>query len=304
MDLQNTLSTITDYLGGNLGQMVAAAASYLPANWEQAVKHASSYLPTEIDLVNAAQFMLFFAAGVLILSVLSRVVLGKRSSLNHSLSSAIGILFIYAVTIVVYTFKPWNLELLLSPLPFVSFSGQFLVIFPIADAQFPALCSQLLSLVILAFLVNLIDTFLPKGDNPITWFVLRLLTVVVSMILNLAARWAFQTYLPGVLVTYAPSILLVLLVVLMLSGVLNLILGLVISMTNPFLGAMYTFFFSNIVGKQLSKAVFSCAILCAIVYLLEHFGYTVICITAAALMAYIPLAIILLVLWYLVGHVL
>ena len=304
MDLQNTLSTITDYLGGNLGQMVAAAASYLPANWEQAVKHASSYLPTEIDLVNAAQFMLFFAAGVLILSVLSRVVLGKRSSLNHSLSSAIGILFIYAVTIVVYTFKPWNLELLLSPLPFVSFSGQFLVIFPIADAQFPALCSQLLSLVILAFLVNLIDTFLPKGDNPITWFVLRLLTVVVSMILNLAARWAFQTYLPGVLVTYAPSILLVLLVVLMLSGVLNLILGLVISMTNPFLGAMYTFFFSNIVGKQLSKAIFSCAILCAIVYLLEHFGYTVICITAAALMAYIPLAIILLVLWYLVGHVL
>lgn len=304
MDLQNTLSTITDYLGGNLGQMVAAAASYLPANWEQAVKHASSYLPTEIDLVNAAQFMLFFAAGVLILSVLSRVVLGKRSSLNHSLSSAIGILFIYAVTIVVYTFKPWNLELLLSPLPFVSFSGQFLVIFPIADAQFPALCSQLLSLVILAFLVNLIDTFLPKGDNPITWFVLRLLTVVVSMILNLAARWAFQTYLPGVLVTYAPSILLVLLVVLMLSGVLNLILGLVISMTNPFLGAMYTFFFSNIVGKQLSKAVFSSAILCAIVYLLEHFGYTVICITAAALMAYIPLAIILLVLWYLVGHVL
>lgn len=304
MDLQNTLSTITDYLGGNLGQVVAAAASYLPANWEQAVKHASSYLPTEIDLVNAAQFMLFFAAGVLILSVLSRVVLGKRSSLNHSLSSAIGILFIYAVTIVVYTFKPWNLELLLSPLPFVSFSGQFLVIFPIADAQFPALCSQLLSLVILAFLVNLIDTFLPKGDNPITWFVLRLLTVVVSMILNLAARWAFQTYLPGVLVTYAPSILLVLLVVLMLSGVLNLILGLVISMTNPFLGAMYTFFFSNIVGKQLSKAVFSSAILCAIVYLLEHFGYTVICITAAALMAYIPLAIILLVLWYLVGHVL
>ena len=304
MDLQNTLSTITDYLGGNLGQMVAAAASYLPANWEQAVKHASSYLPTEIDLVNAAQFMLFFAAGVLILSVLSRVVLGKRSSLNHSLSSAIGILFIYAVTIVVYTFKPWNLELLLSPLPFVSFSGQFLVIFPIADAQFPALCSQLLSLVILAFLVNLIDTFLPKGDSPITWFVLRLLTVVVSMILNLAARCAFQTYLPGVLVTYALSILLVLLVVLMLSGVLNLILGLVISMTNPFLGAMYTFFFSNIVGKQLSKAVFSSAILCAIVYLLEHFGYTVICITAAALMAYIPLAIILLVLWYLVGHVL
>lgn len=304
MDLQNSLSTITGYLGSSLGQAVAAAASYLPEGWEQAVKHASSYLPTEVDLVNAAQFMLFFAAGSLILGVLSRVVLGKRSSLNHSLSSAIGILFIYAVTIVVYTFKPWNLEALLSPLPFVTFSGDYLVIFPIADAQFPALCTQILSLVILAFLVNLIDTFLPKGENPVTWYLLRFLTVLVSMGLNLAARWASQTYLPGVLVTYAPAILLVLLAFLMLSGVLNLILGLVISMTNPFLGAMYTFFFSNVVGKQLSKAIFSSAILCGVVYLLEHFGYTVICITAAALMAYIPLALVLLVLWYLIGHVL
>ena len=37
---------------------------------------------------------------------------------------------------------------------------------------------------------------------------------------------------------------------------------------------------------------------------MEYFGYTVISITAAALMTYIPLALILLVLWYLIGHVL
>ena len=59
-----------------------------------------------------------------------------------------------------------------------------------------------------------------------------------------------------------------------------------------------------LVGKQLSKAVFTSTILCAVVYLLGYVGYTVICITAAALLAYIPLVIVLLILWYLIGRLL
>ena len=301
--MDNFLSNIPQF-DGALGQTVATAASYFPEEVGRAIRHAASYIPSEVDLVSAVLFMLYFAAGSLILGVLGRVALGKRSSLNHSLSAAIGILFIYVLTVVVYTFKPWNLEALLSPLPFVTFSGEYLIIFPIADTHFPALCSEVLSLVILAFLVNLLDTFLPQGKNPISWYLMRFVTVVAAMALHFLARWALNTYLPGVLVSYAPTILLALLVFLLLSGVLSLILGLVITLTNPFLGAMYTFFFSNAIGKQLSKAVFSTAILCAVVYLLEHFGYTIICISPEALTAYLPLVLVLAALWYLIGHVL
>lgn len=304
MDIETTLSTIASSLPEDLGQTISNAASYIPDELSQVIKHASSYLPTEIDWLTALQFMLYFAAASMILGVLSRIVLGKRSSLNHSLSSAMGILFIYAITIVVYTFKPWNLVELLSPLPFVTFSGDYLIIFPIADAQFPALCTEVLSLVILAFLFNLLDTIIPKGNGTISWFLLRFISIALSMVLHLLVRWACETYLPDVLVTYAPTILLVLLVFMLLSGVLNLILGLIIAVTNPFLGAMYTFFFSNVIGKQLSKAIFTSTILCAVVYLLEFFGYTIISITSAALLAYIPLALVLLLLWYLIGHVL
>lgn len=304
MDLDSTLSTAAAYLPQDLDQVLSDAVSYFPPELRQVIRHASSYIPAEVDLIASAQFMLYFAAASLILGVLSRVVLGKRSSLNHSLSSVMGILFIYAVTIVVYTFKPWNLELLLSPLPFVTFSGEYLIVLPIADTELPALCTEVLSLVILAFLVNLLDTFVPKGKTVIGWYLLRFFSVFVSMVLHLLVRWAFRTYLPELLVTYAPTVLLVLLVFMLLSGVLSLMLGLVISIANPFLGAMYTFFFSSVIGKQLSKAVFSSMILCAVVYLLEYFGYTVICITAAALTAYIPLAIVLLLLWYLIGHAL
>lgn len=304
MDLDATLATIVDQIPENVNQVIDQAVSYIPDELSDVIWHARSYLPVELDLVSAAKFMLYFTAISLILGVLGRLVLGKRSSLNHSLSSAMGILFIYAVTIVVYTFRPWHLDALLSPLPFATFAGDYLIILPITDAQFPALCTQVLSMVVLAFLVNLVDTFVPKGNGILSWLLLRLLTMAVCMGLHLVVHWAFSTYLPNILVTYAPAILLLILCFCLLSGIVNLLLGMVIAVANPFLGAMYTFFFSNIVGKQISKAVFTSGILCAVMYLLDVFGYTVVSISAAALMTYIPLALLLLVLWYLIGSVL
>lgn len=304
MDLDSTMATIGAHLPEDIGQSISSAAAAIPDAITDTLRYATAYLPAQIDLGTAFLFVLYFAAATMIMGVLGRVALGKRSSLNRSISCAIGILFIYVLTVIVYTFKPWNLEDLLSPLPFVRFSREYLFIMPVTGTRFPVLCSEILSLIILAFLVNLLDSILPNGENFFSWYLMRFLTVVFSMVLHFFVRNALYTYLPEVLVTYAPTVLLVILAFLLLSGVVSLILGLVISIANPFLGAMYTFFFSTVVGKQLSKAVFSSVILCAIVYLLEFFGYTVLCITAEALVAFIPLVIVLLILWYLLGHVL
>lgn len=311
MDLETPLTTLEaslapfeTYFPAEAGQAITSAASCIPDALSGTFRRAVSYLPAEIDLLAAAQFILFFSAASLVFGVLGRVVLGRRSSLNRSFSASVGILFIYVLTVVIYTFKPWNLEGLLSPLPFVTFSGEYLIIFPIANARFPALCSELLSLILLAFLVNLMDTVLPQGKHVISWYLTRFVTVAASMVLHFLARRALHLYLPDILVTYAPTVLLVLLAFMLLSGLVSLVMGLVISVANPFLGAMYTFFFSNVIGKQLSKAIFSSMILCVVVFLLEFFGYTVLCVTADALLAYIPLVLVLLVLWYLIGHVL
>lgn len=304
MDFDSTLSTIETYIPEHLEQVFQYASAYIPESIGKAIRHVTSYMPAEIDLISAAEFMLYFTAASLILGVLGRLVLGKRSSLNHSLSSAIGILFLYAVTIVVYTFKPWNLEALLSPLPFVTFAGDYLIILPIHDTAFPVLCTQILSLVILSFLINLVDTFMPKGESIFRWYLLRFLTVILCMGLHFGACWAFETFLPDVLVTYAPTILLILLVFMVFSGIISLVLGAILTLNSPFLGAMYTFFFSNIIGKQVSKAFFTTMILCLVFFLMGFFGYTIITITASALLTYIPLALLLLVLWYLIGHVL
>ena len=304
MDLETTISTIAATIPQDFDQVISQASSYIPEELKDTIRHAASYLPTEISFISVAQFLLYFAAGSLVLGIISRIVLGKRSSLSLSLSSVMAVLFIYTLTIVIYTFKPWNLESLLSPLPFATFSDHYLIVHPITDLTFTALCTELLSLMILTFLINLVDTLIPEGEGVFNWLLLRLMMILGCFALHLLVSWSFRTYLPDVLVTYAPTILLGILLLLLGSGIISLVLGLLIAITNPFLGAMYSFFFSNIVGKQISKSIFTSGVICGIFYLMEHFGLVVILISPAALLTYIPLALILLVLWFLVGHIL
>ena len=289
MDLEATIETI---------------ASYIPEDLDLSgiLTDTRELIPVDLDLIHVAKFLLLFTAGSLILSLLGRLVLGKRSSLNHSLSSVMAILFIYAVTIVVYTFKPWNLEQFLSPLPFVTFFNDYMVVMPVVGIYPTVLAQELLSLIILAFLVNLLDTLVPAGKSAPAWFCLRFFTVGLSMAIHLMTHWAFNTYLPNVLVTYAPLILLLLLVALLLLGFLNAVLGLILTITNPFVGAVYTFFFSNIVGKQVTKAVFTSGILCVIIFLLDQYDYSFIHISTTALTAYVPVGFVSLILWFLIGH--
>lgn len=268
------------------------------------ISDLAAYLPVEVDLAEMLQFILIFAVGSLVMGFLGRVALGKRSDLNHAVSSAMGILFIYAVTIVVYAFNPKDLARFLSPLPFVNFSGEYLYVFSFLEADLPAICSQILSMVILAFLVNLLDSLIPKGKGIVSWYLFRFLTVLCAMALHFLVTWAFAAFLPGVLVTYAPMILLGILAAMLLLGLAKILLGLMLTAVNPILGAIYTFFFSNLIGKQISKAVLTTILLSILVFALEYFGYLMICVASTALAAYIPLILVLLVLWYLLGHVL
>lgn len=264
----------------------------------------SQYIPTQMDLVSTLKFLAMFTAGFLLLGILGRMLLGRRSGANHALSSAVGILFIYAVSVAIYAFRPWNLEDLISPLPFTAFSGEYLVLFPLRSAELNSVCFELVSMLILAFLVNLLDSLLPQGKSVLGWYFLRFVTVILAMLAHLLVRWGIASYMPGVLLEYAPMILLGVLGVMLALGVLNLLLGLVLTVANPILGGIYAFFFSNLVGRQLTRAVGTTVVLTGLVYLMEHFGITALCITQSALISCAPLLLVVLILWYLIGHVL
>lgn len=245
-----------------------------------------------------------FAGFFLLLTLIGRMILGKRSSLNHSISSAMGILFVYALSMILYTFQPFPFLETLSPLPFLVFAGDSVMLISLQNGAFSVLCHELLSLIILAFLFNLLDSIFPKGKSIVTWYFWRFITISLAMALHVAADWAFDTYLPELLVTYAPMILLGILFSLLLMGVLNFLLGLLLAVYDQILGGIYTFFFSSIVGKQLTKAVATTFVLCIVFFFMGHFGYTMILATEEALLTYIPAGLALLVLWFLIGHLL
>ena len=95
-------------------------------------------------------------------------------------------------------------------------------------------------------------------------------------------------------------ILLGILVLMLLTGALKFLLGLVLATVNPLIGALYTFFFANIVGKQITRSVLTTAILSGALVLLQDLGITSLSLTQEATVAYSPFLLLLIPVWYLV----
>lgn len=241
-------------------------------------------------------------AAMLVLALVGRFVFGKKSTLLHAVSSAIGILFIYALTIVLCGAGN-QFQKFIAPLPFVTIEGDSMVLFNF-QADYTVVTTQILSMIILSFLMNLVDGWLPTGKNVFTWILFRCLAVAAGLLLHLIATGLLTTYLPEGLVTYAPTILLAILALMLLTGALKFLVGIVLTTVNPLVAALYTFFFANVVGKQVTKAILTTAILAGLVLLLEKIGVVAIYIASAALAAYIPLLIVLLLLWFVIGKLL
>lgn len=262
------------------------------------------YLPDECNFEAVIGIIALFTIGSLILGFLGRFFLGKRSALNHIVTSAIGIVVIYAVTIAIYTFNPLELRSFLTPLPFVTFNENVVSIFCFSGAAFTEISTQILNLLILAFLTNLLDYFIPEGKNIFSWYLCRFITVALSMFLQLLISGLLATFLPNVLTTHAPAILVGILLLMLLLSALKVVLSLALATVNPILGAICGFFFSSVVGKMITKAAITTSLLCALVFALEQVGYAKLYIAAAALPAYSPFCLVLLALWYVLGHLL
>ena len=242
---------------------------------------------------------LLLILGIFLLGLLARFIFGKRSTLNQAVSSTIGIVFICVVTVLLRNIGG-EVSRFVAPLPFVSFSGETMYLFSFLHADFPTLCNVLLSTIILAFLVNLADSWLPKGKKFFPWLFFRILTVFIAHVLHLIVVGLFNRFMPGVIITYAPMILLGVLVVMLLTGALKLVVGLVLTTVNPVIGALYTFFFATVVGKMITKAVLTTVILVLLVTGLQYIGIGALSIASAAMVGYIPFLLILVGLWYII----
>ncbi len=263
----------------------------------------SSITPDGFSAQRYVRFLAVLILGVVLISVAARLIFGKRSTLNHAVSSAIAILFIYAVNVVVYS-TGIRLEQILSPLPFVDISGDYLIIHDLLSADLRSICAMVLQMLLLAFLMNLLDSWLPQGKKLLSWFGFRFLSVVLAICLQYVINMILAAIVPENIASMAPMILLIILIAGLALGALKLLIGGALLFIAPVLGIFYTFFFSHAVGKQLTKAMLTTALLTGLVCLLNHLGVTAVFIASAVLVAYIPLLIVIAILWYIVAHLL
>lgn len=264
-------------------------------------KIAEIFSVFSIDFDTFWKAALVLLIGTFLISILGRLIFGKRSILSNAVSSAFAILFIYAGVVVLRALES-DFSSFITPLPFVTLTDNTMHFFSFRGAGHMEICSQVLNMMILAFLVNIADSWLPKGKNIFVWLFFRILTVLIAYILHFVVVGLLATYVPEGIATYAPVILVAVVILLLLTGALKILVGALLTTVNPIIGGLYTFFFANIIGKQITRAVFTTAILSGLLYTLEVLGVTAISIAAGVLTAYIPVLIILIVLWYIVGQ--
>lgn len=240
--------------------------------------------------------------GLLLVSSMIRFLFGKKHQLGKAITSAMEILFLYVICIVIYSFG-LHWDIFLNPLPFVSLENGVLEILPLADADFTQICVQFAKLLMIAFLVNLMNSIIPEGKRLHVWLLLRATTVFLVVGVNYVLDTVLFMWLPQGIGQIAPLILLTALILLILLGSLKLVVGATLFVANPIIGALYTFFFSNLIGRSLARSIISAGSITALFYLMNSLGIMTIALSAASLIALLPVPLIVILLWYIVDRI-
>ena len=231
---------------------------------------------TNPQLISGVITALAICAGCFLIGCLLRLFFGKRATAVRSVTTALGILITYILSHLLIAGSS-ELAPHLAPLPFVQFDGSLIRVFTIADLTSPAMCYELVNLILLAFLFGLMDDLLPAGKNIFTWLLLRCVSILVSYVGFAVLNMIFTRILPGFILQFAPIILVGLLALFLAVTIFKWLIGVILGISGgPILGAVYTFFISHVVGKQLTKSALTSGILYLLVYLANRFGYTAI----------------------------
>ena len=250
------------------------------------------------DWVRYIVLALLLTAVSMLIGKIGETLFGKRSLLGCAVSSSIAIVFLYALT-AVFLALGGKYARFTTPLPFVTMERDTLTFFTFGGTDFSTICTQLLNMVILAFVVSFADRLLPRGKNIFLWMLFRVATVCIGLVAHLFVAELLMQLIPQGIAQYAPMVLLAVLVIMLLTGALKILVGVALTTVNPIIGGLYTFFFANIVGKQITRSVLTTVLLALVIYALESIGIATLSISIESLILYIPYGAGLLGLWYL-----
>lgn len=261
---------------------------------DQITAFFQSLAPAGFDWLGFFKTLLILSATVLALGLLGRLIFGKKSLLNQSLSTAISIVLCCILTVCLNSLGA-SLESLLTALPFLDISGNDLQLqLSIAD-----LATPLLSMVVLCYFVNQTDRWLPEGKGIFGWFFFRCCGVLLAMVLHRAVTGITCVLVPDPVLFWASWILLGALVLMLLLGALHLLLG----GKKALFRSLHDFFFKNDIGKSVYRAVLTTLILALLTWIASLLGVNSLYIGFDGIGSLI-VVLILLAIWFVIGHLL
>lgn len=264
------------------------------------------HLNDALDTLNLDSFsvqngvVLFFsiAAFLLLIGFVFRILFSAHCTPNRVISGTLEILFLYIFTVFIYAVNPWHLSKYLSPLPFAYFRQDLLILSSVGSDSFSALSADILSLIILSFIVHLTYYLLPTGKHFFRWIFWRFTSLLLIIFLSLTVNYAISTFIPEGIASYAPIVVISILAATLILSLFNPLLCVIFTVANPVFGILYTFFFSNAIGKQLTKAVFTSILILFIFYIADYTGLAVISIGGNNIWGYIPIFLSMLGVWF------
>lgn len=268
---------------------------------EAFLKNIQDFFTNRFDAGRFAVIALIVLAALIGLVLIARLCFGKKSTFSIAVMSAITIVCIYILTVIL-TSTTTVLSFLATPLPFIRISGDQLIFFNLSKAGFSTVCSEFLSLMFLAFMVNMIERWMPRGKKMFSWYGFRFLSVALAVAVNYLLVVVIGGMLPVDFTLVSSTVVVIVLVVALLLGAMKIAIGGILTFFNPIFALLYTFFFSNLVGKMLTRAILTSGLLTAGVWALTYFGVLSVCIAPAALVAYIPFLLVMLIMWYLLSR--
>ena len=267
---------------------------------EQILYAFTNYI-TDTAVLTTFKYILILVISCFILGGLFRLLFGKRRPPAQAMAAIPGIFILYCT---IFLLQNSSLSVYTPPLPFVQLEVNFITLFPITTADRSLLCTELVHLVLLATAFGLIDDVLSHGKNFIVWLLLRCITLLVAFTGYFLMIGLLESMLPNAVVTYAPMILIGLLAIFLAVTVFKWLIGLILGASGgPILGAIYTFFVSNFVGRQLSKAAFITGFLCLATYLGNIYTSSQLVYTIPIIAVIIPIILLLSIVWYLLHKV-
>ena len=205
--------------------------------------------------------------GFFLLAGLLRLISGKRGTAVGAITASLDIVILYVLVTLLPLCVP-SISQYLPALPFCSCLGGNITLMAIPELTRDILCTQLLDLLIIAFLFGLGEALLPEGKNLFVCLFLRIMTLVLVGAVILLVDFVSGSLFPDFVQTYAPILLLAFVALLLAATVFKWLFGLILGMScGPVIGAIYTFVVGNLIGKQLAKAALTCILIAGLLLL-------------------------------------